>query len=291
MARLVSSVPTACALADYHPCPFCSQVPAGKTDQVQPIDDGAGQQYKLYIGQEEDAWLEDDENLRKWENDELTASDRRILFANWYVKAHHRVVQSRAVHKYFEHTGGLLTADGTGDELIKLEGMPKGHRFTWVDDEEPQDFATLPMTVVDDPPDVQPSDGDRQGRGAEDERDYLDDGSDDEDEDDVAPAPRTAPAGYEIVEQPDFPPAALEPKAPEQQQLVGKSMLYRWPSVGWCVGVVTEANGDGRRCVHRSLLTATAAILFATLLFAILQENFRRRWRVSGGQLLCALRD
>jgi hypothetical protein len=59
-------------------------VPAGKTDQVQPIDDGAGQQYKLYIGQEEDAWLEDDDNLRKWENDELTASDRRILFANWY---------------------------------------------------------------------------------------------------------------------------------------------------------------------------------------------------------------
>mgnify|MGYP007125043723 CR=1 FL=1 len=229
-------------------CSFCPQVPAGKTDQVQPIDDGAGQQYKVYIGQAEDAWLEDDENLRKWENEELTASDRRILLANWYVEAHHRIVKSRAIRKYFEHTGALLTADGTGDDLIRLEGMPKGHIFTWVDDEEPQEFAEVPTIVADDPPDECPVRDNLQGQGAADERDYLEDSDeDDEDEDDVPPAPRTPPAGYEIVDLPNFPPAALEPKKPEQQQLVGKSILYRWPSVGWCVGVVTEANGDSRK--------------------------------------------
>ena len=29
--------------------------------------------------------------------------------------------------------------------------------------------------------------------------------------------------------------------------LVGRSMLYCWLSVGWCVGVIKEANGDRRR--------------------------------------------
>ena len=52
---------------------------------------------------------------------------------------------------------------------------------------------------------------------------------------------------FTIVEKPNFPPEALTPKAPEQEQLVGCSLLYCWPSVGWCVGVVTEANTDGRR--------------------------------------------
>jgi hypothetical protein len=116
----------------------------------------------------------------------------------------------------------------------------------WVDDEEPQEFAEVPTTVADDPPDECPARDQPQKKGSADERDYLED-SDDEDEDDVPPAPRTPPAGYEIVDQPNFPPAALEPKRPEQQQLVGKSILYRWPSVGWCVGVVTEANGDSRK--------------------------------------------
>eukprot|EP00966_Prymnesium_polylepis_P012682 291118-Prymnesium_polylepis.1 len=69
---------------------------------------------------------------------------------------------------------------------------------------------------------------------------YVEDDSGDEDEqdeDDAPPAPRVPPAGFRIVETPDFPPAALEPRSPEQAQLVGKSLLYHWPTVGWCVGV------------------------------------------------------
>jgi hypothetical protein len=34
-----------------------------------------------------DEQLDDDENLAKWEDNTLTASDRRILLANWYFKA------------------------------------------------------------------------------------------------------------------------------------------------------------------------------------------------------------
>ena len=47
-----------------------------------------------------------------------------------YSKAYHRVCKL-GVRKYFEHAGALITADGTGDERIKLEGVPKGHTFTF----------------------------------------------------------------------------------------------------------------------------------------------------------------
>ena len=36
------------------------------------------------------------------------------------------------------------------------------------------------------------------------------------------------------------------PKDPAQATLAGRSMLLCWQAVGWCVGVITEANGDKR---------------------------------------------
>ena len=38
--------------------------------------------------------------------------------------------ESRALPKYFEHAGALLTADGTGDNKIKLEGVVKGQELS-----------------------------------------------------------------------------------------------------------------------------------------------------------------
>ena len=51
---------------------------------AQPVDRGLGRQIKIYMGDEDEGWLEDDENLKKWENNELTVSDRRILLAHWW---------------------------------------------------------------------------------------------------------------------------------------------------------------------------------------------------------------
>ena len=105
------------------------KLPPNETDQVQPIDRGLGRQVKIYIGQQMDEWLDDDDNLSKWEDNTLTASDRRILLATWYFKACHKALEGEAKRKYFEHAGGLLTADGTDDELIKLEGTPSGYKL------------------------------------------------------------------------------------------------------------------------------------------------------------------
>ena len=84
---------------------------------------------KISLGEFMDEWLDDDDNLTKWEDNGLTASDRRILLANWYVRAVKRALVSDAKRKYFEHAGALLTADGSDDHLIKLEGTPEGYKL------------------------------------------------------------------------------------------------------------------------------------------------------------------
>ena len=104
------------------------KLPPNETDQVQPIDRGLGRHIKVYIGQLMDAWMDDDDNMTKWENNELTASCHRILLANWYYTATKQALEGDAKRKYFEHAGALLTADGSDDDLIKLEGTPSGYK-------------------------------------------------------------------------------------------------------------------------------------------------------------------
>ena len=81
------------------------------------------------------------------------------MLAEWYTTAYHRSNQSTANRKYFEHAGALLTADGSGDDLIKLEGVPAGKKFSWVDDplDAPPLPATEPAPVMPDPDDVGPA--------------------------------------------------------------------------------------------------------------------------------------
>ena len=79
------------------------KVPPNETDQVQPIDRGMGRQIKVYLGQLLDEWLDDEDNLEKWESNKLTASNRRILLAHWFYKASMKALQGEAKRKYFEH--------------------------------------------------------------------------------------------------------------------------------------------------------------------------------------------
>ena len=181
------------------------KVPGGYTDQVQPVDRGKGRHIKIYIGEEEDAWLEDDDNLQKYENNELTASDRRILIANWYFKAFDRAVEGTAKLKYFEHAGAMLTADGSGDDLIKLEGVPKGETFSWED--YVLDATTVETTVEPEPEDASPLREEKTVEEFAGENVVDDDEADDDDEDDAPPAPCTAPEGFRLVMEP--PTAAM----------------------------------------------------------------------------------
>ena len=69
------------------------KLPPNETDQVQPIDRGLGRHIKIYLGQLMDEWMDEDDNLTKWEENKLTASDRRILLGSWYYKASMRALE------------------------------------------------------------------------------------------------------------------------------------------------------------------------------------------------------
>ncbi|CAB1110560.1 unnamed protein product [Ectocarpus sp. CCAP 1310/34] len=54
--------------------------PSECTDEVQPVDAGAGRFLKVEVGRQMDIiWLEQSDNLERWETASLTASDRRVL--------------------------------------------------------------------------------------------------------------------------------------------------------------------------------------------------------------------
>lgn len=89
--------------------------------------------------------------------------------------------------------------------------------------------------------------------GAEEDADNVLEDEDEDDDEDAPPAPCEAPVGFVIVDEPP-PPAALTPKDPAQQTLVGCSILFCWASVGWCVGVINEANVDRRRKMDNKVI-------------------------------------
>ena len=61
--------------------------PGGCTDALQPIDAGLGALIKVEVGKQLDIWLENGDNLERWESNALTASDRRVLLTKWVATA------------------------------------------------------------------------------------------------------------------------------------------------------------------------------------------------------------
>ena len=83
--------------------------------------------------------------------------------------------------------------------------------------------------------------------GIDEEGEHIIDDENDADENDAPPAPCSAPEGFYIL---DNPPSAeqlgFSKEASPADDLVGKSILFNWSVVGWCVGVIKERNMDAR---------------------------------------------
>ena len=211
---------------------------AGKTDYLQPVDAGLGRQVKLYMGEAMDAWLEDDDNLDKWESNVLTASDRRVLMTHWLGAAWEKAMaKPDTVRKYFEHTGALLTLDGDhGVSLFKFDGVSEPFEFM---------SAVLPAAETALP---SPEPPDELGSDVDDRDPCLDD-IDDDDDGDMPATPFKLPANLRLA--PSEPnPIALEfhhGDSPPADELVGRKLLFKWAAVGWCEGVIIRRNKDARR--------------------------------------------
>ena len=70
--------------------------------------------------------LSKEDNLQKWEDGKITASEKRILITKWVGEAWDIIFKSGKYNqdKFFEHTGCLLTLDGSEDHLIKIQRLP-----------------------------------------------------------------------------------------------------------------------------------------------------------------------
>ena len=162
--------------------------PAECTDEVQPVDAGAGRFLKVEIGRRLDMWLEQSDNLERWESKSLTASDRRVLMTQWMGEAT-QLLNSRQEYRFrlFEKCGMAMTVDGSGDEKITLEGLEKP--YTFADGEDSSEDEGASETRSNGPGDGEEGSGGREtivggGRNGDNSREDLDDcDSSDEDDD------------------------------------------------------------------------------------------------------------
>ncbi|KAK3260876.1 hypothetical protein CYMTET_30189 [Cymbomonas tetramitiformis] len=204
----------------------------GGTHWSQPVDQGAGRELKRDIDYEQNEWLEVLENLEKWENTELSASDRRILMTWWAGNGYKRTCGRVDFNRYFEKTGCLLDVNGEGDDKITPEGLSS---FTF---DRPIISAVLSTTPVQE--NLQSTSHAeleesvlREELAEEEELSDEDEGTDEAEK-------WFIPTGY-----------LAELTAPPANQLnhslVGWHLMFKWNGVGWCHGWVNKFYPKHRR--------------------------------------------
>jgi hypothetical protein len=97
--------------------------PKNCTDLVQVVDAGLAREIKRLIAHFFSVWLEDDNNLTKWEDGELSASDRRIIMTVWLAEAWATVQREMQLVRLWEKTGSLMKIDGSDLDKIKPSGL------------------------------------------------------------------------------------------------------------------------------------------------------------------------
>jgi hypothetical protein len=209
---------------------------ANCTDVLQPVDAGYGRDVKREIGVRCAKWLEDDENLQQWEDGSLSASERRVLMTLWAAEAVAAVNASpERLRRYFEKTGSLMTADGSGDAAIQPQGT-EGYSFAGV----VADLPELKEEKKEDNAEGDDAEGDAEGDEEEDEEvEAFFDTDDDAQAGDEKDAPTMAdamPTGFCIEEQ----PPALN------KSLVRRHVLFKFSGAGWWHGVVRQHYPKGR---------------------------------------------
>eukprot|EP00112_Aurelia_sp_Birch-Aquarium-sp1_P024456 Seg7753.1 transcript_id=Seg7753.1/GoldUCD/mRNA.D3Y31 product="hypothetical protein" protein_id=Seg7753.1/GoldUCD/D3Y31 len=105
-------------------------LPPQETDKCQPVDQGEGNLIKVLMGEQMDLFLQEDDNLEKWQS-KITASERRILITKWLGEAWEKLGKEYPDfrRKLFLKTGLLMTADKTDDDLIRPEGFEDYHFY------------------------------------------------------------------------------------------------------------------------------------------------------------------
>eukprot|EP00903_Cladosiphon_okamuranus_P018578 g17101.t1 len=210
------------------------------TDELQPVDAGYGRRIQVGVGVKLDLWLEHGENLQKWENGTLTASERRVLLTHWVGAVVEEIDADKEYRKrLFEKTGSGMTADGSEDDRINLEGLSGPYNFMDVevdgssDDEEERGDGSLgetgrgggdlgPQQLGDDDQHEDDSSSCDESDG-EDARESEDPQTQLEDDDELAPGEEPLgmdiPDGFQLQRSP---PSALDQSLVKRGVLLGR---------------------------------------------------------------------
>ncbi|KAK3281369.1 hypothetical protein CYMTET_10837 [Cymbomonas tetramitiformis] len=204
----------------------------GGTHWSQPVDQGAGRETKRDIDYQQNEWLEDLENLNKWESAELTASDRRILMTWWAGDGYARMVKRVCINRYFEKSGCLMSVSGAADNKINPEGLPS---FTF---ERP----IIPAVLVETPAQVNvPAATHTEMEEAVQQEELSEEEVDSEEEEGTDEAEKWfVPDGFKAI-------GGTPLAAQIDNSIVGEHLMFKWNGVGWCHGWVQKFYPNHRR--------------------------------------------
>ena len=119
---------------------------AGNTDEIQVVDAGLGKLVKDFAEDEACEWMGVDENWAEWTGPRITASRKRILLTHWYAAAWEKACERYDFVSVFNKTGSNLTADGSRDSEISLQGLSA---FSFTVDDAKRDCKTGELAEAD----------------------------------------------------------------------------------------------------------------------------------------------
>ena len=222
-------------------------LPTGSTGELMLIDGGVGARQKNLMGDHLDEWLEQPGNLERWttgpKEGGLHAWEKRVLISQIAGRAWETLCCGGDGHEPYDFEasarsmGMLMTADGSDDDCIRMQGLAGPYTFTDSDGGE-QGAESEAEADNEEEADVEQVEEGEEG-GEED--DEADDGADSsEEEDDTAvwacsDAPAQPPDGFAY--------APCPPLDTEQQhrELIGRHVLVAHDSqkaTGWYRGKI-----------------------------------------------------
>lgn len=214
-------------------------LPTDCTGELMFIDDGIGARLKNLVGEEQDEWLEKGNNLERWttgpKEGGFSEWEKRAALSQAAGKAWARLCDTYDFEGSAVRIGMAMTADGSGDDKIKIAGLREPYSFKDADGGPEGEESEAEVDSADEADVDESSD---EGEGEEDEASDAMDSSDEED--DTAEwacsvAPAEAPPGFAYA---PCPPMATEE---EQRALVGRRVLVAHDSkqaTGWFLGNV-----------------------------------------------------
>ena len=164
----------------------------------------------------------------------MTASEKRVKLSHWAGEAWEACCKDRnAMRRYMEKAGAMMTADGTGDELIALEGMPKDYQY---------EFMHVEIDTAD------PDEDDLEGEEEDPEEipdpdveetplaDRFSEVTEDTGEMELCTDDPEAPDGYEFVEE--------CPAVGNKKEMINRIIMFRW-DCGWAQGTIRRRHTKG----------------------------------------------